>query len=411
MPTAPIDDNGSFLRYADSGPPAKVYEHPYTTVVLIHGVCYNNGIFDRVLPFGSAQNLRIVTVNLRDYTGSTALSALDLERLNSEDPRERLLFLHDRVQELARFLLWFIETESIPPPCSEAHTRGSVNGGITLVGWSAGNHLTMCLLAYGADILPQKQKNILQKYLKSYVMFESPYHMAGLPTQKLGDQYFCAIDDPALDKNQFLDVLPTWVSSFYTHSRIVLDALSGISHGATISAPVQSLTDEEFLQGLAIIPDDPDVHTPTTLSIPPEVIESTEGIARSDVPLMLLGRDIYHDVFERAFFTGYSSTLNGQENGFHDIRAKDGWLPQVRVEVVTCGRSIPICLWHAWKLYHALRETDVDHSAHSGSGNATNANGTHSTQRKVRFHLWREFNHFPHWEEPFQFVQSLAKLI
>ena len=42
MPTAPIDENGGYVYYEDSGVPDGVQD--YTTIVLVHGYSFNSGM-------------------------------------------------------------------------------------------------------------------------------------------------------------------------------------------------------------------------------------------------------------------------------------------------------------------------------------------------------------------------------
>lgn len=63
MPTIQIDDSGSVLHYADSGPPSKSCK----TVILLHGFSFNGLTFRGLLESASKYNLRIVAVNRRMF--------------------------------------------------------------------------------------------------------------------------------------------------------------------------------------------------------------------------------------------------------------------------------------------------------------------------------------------------------
>lgn len=91
------------LYFEDSGAPESSSD--YVTLILVHGAMVNSGmpsapdrfgfeqgysymcsgVFRRMLPFASANNLRLVLVNKRDYRGSTPYSQEELKDLASPD--------------------------------------------------------------------------------------------------------------------------------------------------------------------------------------------------------------------------------------------------------------------------------------------------------------------------------------
>ena len=76
-------------------------------------------------------------------------------------------------QELATFLTWYIEAENIPAKSEGTGSDGSGNrttGGISVLAWSMGNLVPLALLAH-LETLVEKQRDVLEKYLRSYIMF------------------------------------------------------------------------------------------------------------------------------------------------------------------------------------------------------------------------------------------------
>ncbi|KAI0072579.1 hypothetical protein K474DRAFT_1604849 [Panus rudis PR-1116 ss-1] len=375
MPTAPVDREGTVLYYKDSGRPRN-HQRDYTTVILIHGTYYNGAAFQNLLPLASDHNIRIITLNQRDYTGSTPLNDLELAKLTSEDPGERLQYLKDRAKELAAFVIWLIQNENLLPIQAQTGDSGAgqAQGGVSIMGWSSANHQILPLLAYGSDLLTSEERTLLGRYLRSYVMYDAPHYATGMPVPKRGDTYFSPIDDPSFKPSQLFEAFPLWVSSYYSHSPDALNALP-VPDSAWSPERRASVNDNDILQALSAEPDKS--IAPTTFRIPAEATESFEAVGRSHIPVLLLGESTYHKVLERALFGTAASDA-----------------------IVSCGRSIPICVWSAWKVYDLIGSRSIDRGAVDAG-----------TKLPVRFHLWREFNHFPHWDHPEQLIRSLAEVV
>ena len=124
--------------------------------------------FRSLIPIGKELNLRLVLLNLRGYPGSTPYSDDELE-LFGGSPNEQGKALKARGFELATFLRWFIEKESIPQIHTAAGGDKAV-GGLSILAWSGGNSQTMPLFAY-ADELPEETQALLDKYLRSFIMY------------------------------------------------------------------------------------------------------------------------------------------------------------------------------------------------------------------------------------------------
>jgi len=165
MPLAPVDTVGTQLFYEDSGAPP--HSTTYATIVVIHGAYFNGGVFKPTFPFAAQQNLRLVLLNQRDYAMSTPYNEVELKQLTSGDKDRQEDFIHSRVEELGRFLEWYIEKEAIP---LLVEVDGGRTGGLSLMGWSSGNHLSLSFFARG-DIMPGKTRAMLDRYLRSLVIY------------------------------------------------------------------------------------------------------------------------------------------------------------------------------------------------------------------------------------------------
>ncbi|KAI0072578.1 hypothetical protein K474DRAFT_1711475 [Panus rudis PR-1116 ss-1] len=410
MPLVPVDEKGTVLYYEDSGAPAN-RNNVYTTVIIVHGTNWNGGVFRKVLPLGSEHNLRVITVNQRDYTASTPPSASELAQLTSQSPRERLQYLKDRAKEIAKFVLWIITNENLPPPDANHSGGGRAEGGVSLVAWSSGNHLLLPFLALGGDFLSPQEQSLMGKYLRSYVMFDSPPDTSGISPPILGDpnttpaNNYTVLEDPEVAK-----AYGALASSYFTHSPTVLGALQTISTSSHPFDNPVSVTDADILKGLAVVPDTS--LPPSITGMPEGMAEPVESLTRSQIPVVLIGEGIYTYTRQRALF-GDANTA-GLDIG-EDVGGNGLWLPHVKMEIVSCGRGSAICVWNVWKLYGLIRDRVVGSasqgSANSGGGQSTGTATSSAIVRPVHFHLWKDFNHFPHWDHPQEFIKSLVEIV
>ncbi|KAH9949819.1 hypothetical protein B0H21DRAFT_687756 [Amylocystis lapponica] len=129
MPTASVDNHGTVLYYEDSGAPPSP---AYITVVLLHGLLINGGIFTRLFRYAEANNLRLLAVNLRDYAGSTPYSRAEIEVLQSSNKDAQATCLETQGLQLATFIRWFIGTKNIPPITRDPKSGDALGGGFAL---------------------------------------------------------------------------------------------------------------------------------------------------------------------------------------------------------------------------------------------------------------------------------------
>jgi len=204
MPTIKLSDLDVELYYQDSGIP-KLNDQAFTTLVIFHGYSFNSrklpflsrknshkycflliDIFHRIVPIAVASHVRVVLVNRRGYAGSTPFTPeetapfdpaqganADVQDGSAPAPSTRMVaqqytaFLQQRGIEIARFLAAFIDSENIPPK-SEDGSRAL--GGISIMGWSLGNVVTLSMLAF-ANTFDPILLDKLEPYLRKVVIY------------------------------------------------------------------------------------------------------------------------------------------------------------------------------------------------------------------------------------------------
>lgn len=134
-------------------------------------LAFTTGTFQRLFTFAAENNLRLVAINLRHYPGSTPLSSAELAALKS-DAGSQASFTRDRGLEIAAFLEWFIRKENIPKktPSLDRIDGDQIAGGLSLLGWSSGNCITLSFLAH-ADVLSKESQDSLNTYLRAFVIY------------------------------------------------------------------------------------------------------------------------------------------------------------------------------------------------------------------------------------------------
>ena len=115
------------------------------------------------MPLAAQNQLRLVCLNRREYPDSKPFTEEELRQFDSLDERQHDEFFDDRAQELTEFLADFAEKENLPKACAD-------RGGIAVMGWSAGNLYTLCLLSQ-ASAVKDATRERLEPFLRSMVIF------------------------------------------------------------------------------------------------------------------------------------------------------------------------------------------------------------------------------------------------
>lgn len=107
---------------------------------------------------------------MRDYPGSTPYTDAELADMRSPDKDRQRMQLHRRGLEIAAFLVWFIRREKIPP---YVHNLDKTSGGVSLLGWSWGNTMSLCFIARAKQLL-REDRELLEAYLRTLVIYGEP---------------------------------------------------------------------------------------------------------------------------------------------------------------------------------------------------------------------------------------------
>ncbi|KAH9924430.1 Alpha/Beta hydrolase protein [Fomitopsis serialis] len=221
MPLATVDDSGSQCYYEDTGAPPNSSD--YTTLVLIHGAGHQGAVFGRLFDRAAKHNMRLVAVNMRDYARSTPYSQSELGDLRSADVERQAAALRARGLEVVVFLLWYIRKERIPPLSANTHEGRIGGGGISLLGWSWGCKMALSCVARAQD-LQLGDRELLAGYIRALILFDPSPRVFGAPMLPIED-CFNPFYDTSSTPEETQKNFPEWVSSYYLHSPVVLDAL------------------------------------------------------------------------------------------------------------------------------------------------------------------------------------------
>ncbi|GJE91027.1 hypothetical protein PsYK624_071750 [Phanerochaete sordida] len=161
MPTAAIDVNGTQIYYQDSGPPQNTLG--YTTIFVTHGVVVNGVAFERVLPFAGTHGLRIITMNNRDYSGSTPYTDAEIADFLDTVTEVQASAVRRWGEETASFLRFVCQMLGVP-------RAGGGAGGIILMAEGLGNIATLAILGDARTLGPELS-TALAPYLRSVVLY------------------------------------------------------------------------------------------------------------------------------------------------------------------------------------------------------------------------------------------------
>ncbi|TFY52294.1 hypothetical protein EVG20_g10612 [Dentipellis fragilis] len=319
MPLAPVDDRGTQLYYEDSGE----MSGSYTTVVIVHGTAFHGAIFRRMFQHAAAHKLRLVTINRREYPGSTPLSDDDLRAVAVADVATGREIFRRQSIEIARFLAWFLETESIPP----AHDKsgGGETGGIILLGWSSGWAYIAPLLG-DADTVPADLVQALSPYFRGLCALDVPRLLLGLPLFEGANLYHPVYDD-ALTFEEYSTYFQIWVSSYYLHADVFAWRAEGLTEEILDSPPegkratTEEMTTEEKMS-----------------------LVSVSAVERFERPLLRVpaSNDIFLDTTHKIFGKNESPV----------------W-PKCKIYMMWCEHSVwetVMGAWHIQDLYKARKE-------------------------------------------------------
>ncbi|KAJ7695863.1 hypothetical protein B0H14DRAFT_3041450 [Mycena olivaceomarginata] len=171
MPSLTLN-NGVVFGYTDSG--AVTGGADYTTVVIIHGHTFHSGTFQRLNPLAQPNSLRIISVNRREYPGSSPYSTEDLTTFAEGNDAERASLLEQQGRDLAMFLDGLNYRTIDPPnwrPCietlptaSQERLRAWVHSVVMLPPLAGSSHRPT------RPLLPRPRGPAFAKWVSSYFL-------------------------------------------------------------------------------------------------------------------------------------------------------------------------------------------------------------------------------------------------
>lgn len=336
------------LAYRDTG--AVPGSTNYTTLAIVHGFGWSNGVFRKLEPLAAQYNARLVLINRRDFPGSEPYDAderAELARTQDGGPdaiEVMQRFMANRAHELHDFLAAFIARAGIP-------RADGARGGLVLVGWSFGStFVTAFLQALGA--LPAAHGVALRDYLRRIVLYDPPCHSLGIALP--ADKYH-PLEDETIPPLERPLAFSRWVTGYYSHG----DSPDALERRTPVADPRPSILN----------------FAPAELA---QVFhEGPTGPGGSDLALLMVG---------------IASGLNARmkDDGFYPADGEDAWR-DTEIRYLWCDRSVYEMPWGTWAL---RRELD----AHRQAGRR---------MRNVTMVCLPGANHFAHWDTPERLLKAL----
>ncbi|KAI0064173.1 hypothetical protein BV25DRAFT_1801051 [Artomyces pyxidatus] len=239
-----VDNNATRLAYIDSGAPSQAVPEPYIILFAFHGMGFSSPTFKRLHALAPSANLRFVSVNRRGYAGSTPFSSAEYAIPASGSEDEKTAFFKARGIEAATFIDKFVQQNDIPPISSDGRS-----GGIGLLGWSAGNGVTLSVVAH-LDELPSQTQARFVSHLRAVIMYEPPSVILGLPRPK--ETWMPHLDE-SIPKHLRPAMWTPWVSAYFKHGDLSTrnwGAISYIVPSITRAPSVYNMSLDEIAEGV-----------------------------------------------------------------------------------------------------------------------------------------------------------------
>ncbi|KAI0755694.1 Alpha/Beta hydrolase protein [Fomes fomentarius] len=353
-----MPSNENLHIHHDSGSPQSSEDPNYTTLILVHGFGWSSEVWKRLLPFAPSHNVRIVSVNRRDYPGATpytdrdrALLQTAADATESSVALEALLtFMNERARELHDFLVEFVRSNKIPVARHEANA-----GGIVIVGWSLGAAWMTALLANVGSFPVGDVK--LGDYIRRIVFLDPAYHSLGYPLPPPPADAWNPFMDYSLAPEDAMKAFAVWASGYFSHSSA--DSFEQLEIRKPLDSP-----------------------PPTITTMSPEELAM---IHMSECDSMLHHNALKCGVFGR--LRKDALLLHGGQGSKEGnnllLAAGDEW-STVEIRHVLCERSL-------WETHYGLFSLRAEIEENAKAGKAI---------RKVTYRRVPDANHFGLWEFP-----------
>ncbi|KAH9478789.1 hypothetical protein JR316_0009250 [Psilocybe cubensis] len=340
-----VSDDGVELGYIDSGPVNDSSD--YTTIIVIHGLCFSSTIFKRVQAMAASKNIRFIAVSRRNYPGSTAFTPAELEVMVNGTDEQRDTWMKNRGHEYAILIDKLIEKYQLPPVASDRKS-----GGVVLYGWSLGSGEANATIAH-ADTLPASVRDRLQKYLRALILHEGPPLVFGLP---MPEKNWAPFQIESVPPELKFPMFAQWVTGYFDHGNALatreLNDLSYILPSSFKPGTIYNLTMEEYTSAVC----------------------TGQKEASSEIPYMFGFQSQLHSAYQKALFDPQIKTL----------------FPSL-VKAYLSGEKAPAfgiaAMW-------AIQDEAEKRGA----------------LKSMRFEMVEGINHFPHWEEPERALDIYLKL-
>lgn len=125
------------------------------------------GIFGPVMAHASKYNLRMIAVNMCDYSGSTPYTHAELASLSDPDVETQASAVRKLGRDIAAFMAYICKTKDIPPLPQDSADK---SGGLVLLTWSL---YTMGLLSMFGDpqTLDDSTRATLEPFLRKAIIY------------------------------------------------------------------------------------------------------------------------------------------------------------------------------------------------------------------------------------------------
>lgn len=344
MPLAQIDNAGTQIFYEDSGEPANLPN--YTTIVIVHGLIVNGATFARLLPVAAQHGLRIITMNNRDYTGSTPYTDAELAEFVSADTEVQAAAVRRWGHEIASFIRVVCETLGVPATVGGA-------GGVVLVAEALSVIAALALLG-DARTLDPELRTAIAPFLRSVVLFDPPGFVFGA---RADAALTFPVPDASVPLAAKADAFIAWCSAHYAPAGALADATPEVLSSRDSTPLPRPRTFSELDDGKRARLVDPGV-----------LLRSALVMATAD-----------------AIRVGHARRA---------LLDADAVLPSVDVRCLWCDKSPWITLWGA-QVFEGFVKEEPEPAKRKRAMNLVKVENA---------------NHFVHWEEPERLVKLLAQL-
>ncbi|KAI0340788.1 alpha/beta-hydrolase [Trametopsis cervina] len=353
MPIIPVNEDGAVLYYEDSGTPLNSKD--YHTVFLIHGFIFHSAIFRPLFAHAAAQNLRLISINVREYPGSTPLSDEELARLVSRHPPEEARALAEQGVEIARFVAEMIKLERFP--CPSVGEDGKKSGGVSILAWSLGNMYLLSMLGNLA-MVDNDANDLLEKYVRSVIIYDPPCPVYGTPEPRGA---YITLDDPSVPPERIVHAFIEWVSSYWEPFE-----------------DLDAVTEPAVAQQKNMV----------KLSSDPKVRPSSTRMSQAELEAV-----VYPPVGARIGHPGHISRDVVAVNARRSLFDTGGAWKHVKAVVLWGDMSCAYCPWGAKVLSEQLLVPPQDGEI----------------RRDIEIVQLKKANHFLHYDEPERFVQLMTE--